>query len=78
VAPERIAGRIEARGVGVRPACAQGLARLDLVVELTEAAVERLPDPQTVELAGVATPWLRINGREASAPEKVALAIVTL
>ena len=77
-APERIAGKIEARGVGVRPACLQGLARLDLVVELVEGAVERLPDPETVVLAGVATPVLRLDAREASAAEKVALALVTL
>jgi serine kinase of HPr protein (carbohydrate metabolism regulator) len=74
----RIGGLIEARGVGVLPACALGLVRLDLVVALTAEEIERLPDPAFTTLAGVAIPRLHLRGFEASAPEKVALALAAL
>ena len=78
VAPETIAGRMEARGVGIVPACARGLTRLALAVELTEQAPERLPEPETRVFEGVDLPLLRLRGFEASAVEKVAAAIARL
>jgi len=75
---ERIAGLIEVRGLGVTPACALGLVRLDLAVELTAEDIERLPEPSVTELAGLPVPLLRLRGFEASAPEKVALALAAL
>ncbi len=78
VAPETIAGRIEARGVGIVAACARGLTRLSLAVELTPQAPERLPDPETRRIEGVALPLLRLRGFEASAVEKVAAALARL
>lgn len=69
--PEAIAGRIEARGVGVLPACAHGLVRLVLAVELTREAVERLPDPASTAIEGVTLPLVRLNGLEPSAVQKV-------
>ena len=78
VAPETIAGRMEARGVGVVPACARGLTRLSLAVELSEAPVERLPGPEIRILEGLHLPVLRLNGFEASAVEKVAAALARL
>ena len=78
VAPETIAGRIEARGVGVVPASARGLTRLALAVELVEQLPERLPEPETRTLEGVALPLLRLRGFEASAVEKVAAALARL
>ncbi|HYC75072.1 HPr kinase/phosphatase C-terminal domain-containing protein [Brevundimonas sp.] len=78
VAPETIAGRMEARGVGVVPACARGLTRLSLTVDLTGDPVERLPETETRVFEGVALPLLRLNGFEASAVEKVATALARL
>lgn len=78
IAPETIAGRMEARGVGVLAACARGLTRLSLAVELTDGPVERLPEPETRAFGGVALPVLRLNGFEASAVEKVAAALARL
>lgn len=78
IAPETIAGRIEVRGVGVASACARGLTRLSLAVELTREPVERLPEAETRTLEGVALPLLRLNGFEASAVEKVAAALARL
>jgi serine kinase of HPr protein (carbohydrate metabolism regulator) len=77
-APETIAGRIEARGVGVLDACVRGVVRLVMVVELTDGAVERLPGPETRILAGRPLPVLRLAGFEASAVEKVAAGMAAL
>jgi serine kinase of HPr protein (carbohydrate metabolism regulator) len=71
--PPTIAGRIEARGVGVVPACALDLVRLVLAVELTEAPVERLPEAAETVIAGVSLPLVRLCGFEPSAVEKVTL-----
>lgn len=78
IAPETIAGRMEARGVGVLTACARGLTRLSLAVELTDRPVERLPESDSRVFEGVALPVLRLNGFEASAVEKVAAALARL
>ena len=78
IAPDTIAGRMEVRGVGVVPACARGLTRLSLAVDLTTGPVERLPEPVTRSIEGVALPVLRLDGFEASAVEKVAAALARL
>ena len=70
-APTTIAGRIEARGVGIlhKPTLTQ--ARLGLVIVLTTDAVERLPQADFQTLRGIDLPRLRLEGFEASAVEKV-------
>lgn len=77
-APDRIRGRIEARGLGVVCACLRGVVRLVLAVDLIGSAPERLPDPESRSLAGRTVPLLRLAGFEASAVEKVAAAIAPL
>ncbi len=77
-APDTIRGRMEVRGVGVVCACLRGVVRLVLAVDLTESALERLPEPETWSLAGRSVPLLRLAGFEASAVEKVAAAIAPL
>lgn len=42
---DALAGRMEARGVGIVPACASGVVPLALEIALTADRVERLPDP---------------------------------
>lgn len=78
IAPETISGRMEVRGVGIVPVCARGLTRLSLTVELVEGPVDRLPEPTSHMLEGVALPMLRLNGFEVSAVEKVASALARL
>lgn len=56
-APARIAGRLEGRGVGLLEAAALPLAPLVLAV-VAETAPERLPEPRTRALDGVAIPQL--------------------
>lgn len=77
-APDALAGRMEARGVGIVPACASGVVPLALEIALTGEAVERLPDPDARTLDGVVLPRLRLNPFEASAVEKVAAALSAL
>ena len=77
-APSTIAGRIEARGVGIVNAGSREVVRLVLAVDLGGPAPERLPDPQAQAIAGRTLPRLRLAGFEASAVEKVAAAIAML
>lgn len=71
--PTTIAGRIEARGVGVVPACALGLVRLVLAVELSAGPIERLPEPADIRISGVRLALVRLCGFEPSAVEKITL-----
>ena len=75
-APESVRGRIELRGLGILPAPTVAEASLDLVIDLVPTdALERLPEPMTVELLGVAIPLLRLSAEEPSAAAKVRLAV---
>jgi serine kinase of HPr protein (carbohydrate metabolism regulator) len=75
-APESVRGRIELRGLGILPAPTVAEASLDLVIDLVPTdALERLPEPMTVELLGVAIPLLRLSAQEPSAAAKVRLAV---
>jgi len=77
-APAEIAGRIEARGVGIVTAATRPLARVVLAVACLPEAVERLPEPQTRRFAGIDLPLLALDPRPASAVDMVALALQTL
>ena len=69
---------MEARGVGIVGADTRRVVRLALWIALTEAAPERLPDPDFRVLSGRPLPLLRMAGFEASAVEKVAAALAPL
>jgi HPr kinase/phosphorylase len=78
-APASIAGRIEARGVGILD-LPQDLrtaqAALALVVELApDEEIERLPEPRTRTILGVALPCLRLDPHDASVTAKIRLAL---
>jgi serine kinase of HPr protein (carbohydrate metabolism regulator) len=77
-APTAIAGRIEARGVGIVSSRTRPVARVVLAVACVPEAVERLPEPQTRRFAGVDLPLLALDPRPASAVEMVAVALQTL
>ena len=75
-APGSVRGRIELRGLGILPAPAVAEAPLDRVIDLVPTdALERLPEPMTVELLGVDIPLLRLSAQEPSAAAKVRLAV---
>jgi len=77
-APAAIAGRIEARGVGIVTARTRMVARVVLAVACLPEAVERLPEPQTRRFAGMDLPLLALDPRPASAVDMVAVALQTL
>ncbi len=74
-APETIAGRIEARGLGIIDAPWRPVARIVLVVDCRLTAPERLPEPDWATIEGVRLPRLRLDIRPASAARTVAFAI---
>lgn len=74
-APGPIAGRMEARGIGIHEIPSVAETRLGLVVDLVESGrIERLPEPQVCNLLGVSLPLVRLVAFEASAGAKVRLA----
>ncbi|MFM2042306.1 MAG: HPr kinase [Pseudomonadota bacterium] len=76
-APERLAGYLEVRGIGLLPVPHAPDVRLVLVADLTApgAEVERLPDPATVDLLGRSVPRIALDPFAASAPAKLRLAL---
>lgn len=74
--PEPLAGLLEVRGIGILRFDHIEQAPLRLVVDLVPAEqVERMPEPETIELGGLVLPLLRLYPWEVSAPTKVRLAV---
>ncbi|ADK99575.1 HPr kinase/phosphorylase [Brevundimonas subvibrioides] len=74
-AVEAIAGRMEARGLGIVPTAYRPASRIVLVVDCVQEAPERLPEPRTASIAGVSIARVALDIRPASAAETLALAI---
>lgn len=73
--PEIIAGRIEARGVGIVERLHVVAVPVALLIDLGRAP-ERLPEPASVVIAGLAVPAIGLSALEASAPLKVEAALL--
>jgi len=76
-APDRIAGLVEVRSVGIISTLPLKLAPVRLVIR-AEANPERLPAWGSTLLAGIETPSLGMDLKAASAVEKVAMAMARL
>ena len=76
-APEAIAGRIEARGLGIEIEPALRFGRACLAVVCDSAEVERMPTPESMALEGLDLPCIHLNPLEASALIKVERALST-
>lgn len=77
-APAALSGLVEARGLGVLSHSALPLAEAALVVvcEPEEVAVERMPPhDERQEIAGLELPLIRVHAFEASAVNKLRLAL---
>jgi len=75
-APHPIAGLIEVRGVGIVRVESLPVARLALVADLVAMQhVDRLPEPGSETIFGLAIPRVAIAPFEASAPIKLRLAL---
>ena len=64
-APEAIAGKIEARGVGILNARCAGETRVTLCVDLEKTEKNRLPPQRSAFLLGVSLPVLHNTGTAA-------------
>jgi serine kinase of HPr protein (carbohydrate metabolism regulator) len=74
-AAANIGGMLEVRGVGVVNLPTVSEARLVGVVDLGSAEIERLPENQSTEVAGLSLPLWQLNGFEASAMAKVGVIV---
>ena len=76
-APGPLAGLLEAREVGIVGLPRRPLARLLMVVacEPAQAALDRMPEPDTETVAEVRLPRIALHSLDASAPRKVELAL---
>jgi serine kinase of HPr protein (carbohydrate metabolism regulator) len=72
-APDTLAGLMELRGVGVVGAAAVPFSEVALVARC--GAPERLPDPETAEILGIAVPVVTLAALEVSAPAKLSRAL---
>ena len=73
-APTTIEGRLEVRGLGIITTEFIRQAPVALLVDL-DRTPERLPDPATQDLAGIAIPVIALSAFEMSGPVKIELAL---
>jgi serine kinase of HPr protein (carbohydrate metabolism regulator) len=73
-APERIAGKIELRGVGIVEMESVQDVPVALYVDLSGEPV-RLPEAERIAVAGIPVPSVALDGHQASAPLKVEAAL---
>jgi serine kinase of HPr protein (carbohydrate metabolism regulator) len=77
-APETLAGKIEARGLGILEMRRRDFAAVDLVVALDDADIERMPDSTTEDLLGRSVARIGLRPFEASAPAKLRRWLIAL
>jgi len=73
--PPTIAGKMELRGVGIIDLAHQSGVPAALIVDLDHDP-DRLPEPGTRDIAGIALPVISLHGLEPSAPIKVEKALL--
>lgn len=75
-APEKIAGKMEVRGLGLIDINHAREAAIDLVIDLKPRGhVPRLPKGNTKTFEGVSIPTLTLHAFDASTPDKILLAL---
>lgn len=75
-APAPIAGRMEVRGLGIVPVATAAEAPVLLLADLVAPdTVERMPEPASETILGIALPRVALVPFEASAPAKLRLAV---
>ena len=77
-APDRIAGRMEIRGLGITSRPALPFTRIDMIVRCVDDSLERLPEPVFQTVADVRVPAVDIQALHASAPARLAAALRAL
>lgn len=75
-APAALRGKLEIRGLGIVTLATPPSAPLALVVKLRDhSAIERLPDPATFEILGMALPLVEVDAKMASSPARLRAAL---
>lgn len=75
-APATLRGKLEIRGLGIVTLAAPPSVPLALVVKLHDhSAIERLPDPATFDILGMALPLVEIDGKMPPAPARLRAAL---
>lgn len=75
-APETLRGLIEVRGIGILALPVLEATVLALAVELaTPAAIDRLPEPRSLELLGLSLPLVGLDASLPAAPARLRAAI---
>ena len=75
-APASLRGKLEIRGLGIVTLATPPSVALALVVRLQDhSAIERLPDPATIDILGVALPLVEIDGKLPAAPARLRAAL---
>ena len=78
-APATLRGKLEIRGLGIVTLATRPIGALALVVKLqNHSAIERLPDPATFEILGMALPLVEIDAKMPSAPARLRAALAWL
>ena len=78
-APPALRGKLEIRGLGIVTLATPLSAPLAYVVKLQDhSAIERLPDPATFDILGMALPLVEIDGKLPSAPAQLRAALTWL
>jgi HPr kinase/phosphorylase len=78
-APATLRGKLEIRGLGIVTLATPLSVPLALVVKLQDdSAIERLPDPATFDILGLALPLVEIDGKLPSAPARLRAALTGL
>ncbi len=75
-APATLRGKLEVRGLGIVALATPLSVPLELVVKLHDhSAIERLPDPATFDILGMALPLIEIDAKQPSAPARLRAAL---
>ena len=75
-APATLRGKLEIRGLGIVTLATPASVPLALVVKLQDhSAIERLPDPATFDILGLALPLVEIDAKPPSAPARLRAAL---
>ena len=76
--PDTIAGKIEARTLGILDVPYLPMSRVEIVIQLTHDAIDRLPEPRKISLCDIDLPLLTLDPRPFSAPTLVVQALEAL
>lgn len=72
--PETIAGKLEARGIGIIAMAYQSPVPVALLIDIA-GPIDRMPEPRTRALCGIDIPAVTLAAFEASAAPKAELAL---